>query len=137
VGTQTSDILTQRDGSTEILTLNRPESLNAFTADMLDHLGWSLRSAAADPSCGAIVVTGAGDDSFCAGVDVNAIEALVASSHSSEDGSAEDQKLTEFENLHLGLSQVVRTIHSVPVPVSLPSTATRSVAALLWRLRPT
>jgi enoyl-CoA hydratase len=104
VGTQTPDILTQRHGPTEVLTLNRPESLNTFTSDMLDHLGWSIRSAAADPDCRAIVVTGAGDRAFCAGVDVKAAAAL-------------DAALTGFENLHLSLSHVVRTIHSIPLPV--------------------
>jgi enoyl-CoA hydratase/carnithine racemase len=42
------------------------------------------------------VVTGAGDRAFCAGVDA---------------------ALTGFENLHLSLSHVVRTIHSIPLPV--------------------
>jgi enoyl-CoA hydratase len=117
VGNYAPDILSQRDGSVEVLTLNRPESLNAFTAGMLDHLGWSLRSAAADPRCRVIVVTGAGDQAFCAGVDIKAIEAVVASSHPLDEGSAEDERLTGFKKLHLGLSQVARTIHSIPVPV--------------------
>ena len=117
MGTQTTDILTQRYGPTEVLTLNRPESLNTFTSDMLDHLSWSLRSAAADPGCRAIVVTGAGDRAFCAGVDVEAAAALDASSGSSEDATTVDDALTGFENLHLSLSHVVRTIHSIPLPV--------------------
>jgi 2-(1,2-epoxy-1,2-dihydrophenyl)acetyl-CoA isomerase len=54
-----------------LLTLNRPEVLNAFNDTLLDELLRSLREAARDPSVGAVVITGAGR-AFCAGQDLQA-----------------------------------------------------------------
>jgi enoyl-CoA hydratase/carnithine racemase len=51
------------------ITLNRPEQLNAMTAELCEALHRELESLAADRSCRAIVVTGAGRG-FCAGVDL-------------------------------------------------------------------
>src|SRR5436190_5449451 len=51
------------------LTLNRPERMNAFSKEIMDGLIEGLPRLAADPSLGAIVLTGAGR-AFCAGGDV-------------------------------------------------------------------
>ena len=51
------------------LTLNRPEKLNAFAADMRERLGEALDRVAADPAAKVLVVTGAGR-AFCAGGDI-------------------------------------------------------------------
>jgi enoyl-CoA hydratase/carnithine racemase len=60
-----------------IITLNRPESLNAWTFDMgvqyLEHLD----AAAADPDVMVIVITGAGRG-FCAGADMGMLKLLMA-----------------------------------------------------------
>ena len=52
------------------VTLNRPDSLNAFTVRMADELIDLFVNASADDSVGAIVVTGAGK-AFCAGMDLS------------------------------------------------------------------
>jgi enoyl-CoA hydratase/carnithine racemase len=52
-----------------VLTLNRPDRLNAMTAELCEALHEELRAAAADRSCRAVVLTGAGR-AFCAGVDL-------------------------------------------------------------------
>jgi len=52
-----------------VLTLNRPERLNAFSQDMLGALHAALERCAEDEAVGAIVITGAGR-AFCAGGDV-------------------------------------------------------------------
>ena len=111
-----SELLTERRDQVEVITLNRPESLNAFTPAMVTALDEALRTAAADRGCRAIVLTGAGERAFCAGVDVKAVAARDAEAAEGA-GGATDPVLAGFENLHLKLSQVVRTIHSVPVPV--------------------
>ena len=53
------------------LTLNRPESLNAFTVEMSHELIHAFRRASEDDAVGAIVVTGAAR-AFCAGMDLTA-----------------------------------------------------------------
>ncbi len=111
-----ADILNERNGPVEIITLNRPDTFNAFTPAMVDDLGEALRAAARDRRCRAIVLTGAGDRAFCAGVDVKAVAAR-DQAEGGEDGAKTDPILAQFENLHLELSGIIRTIHSLPVPV--------------------
>ncbi|MEM7442140.1 MAG: enoyl-CoA hydratase/isomerase family protein [Pseudomonadota bacterium] len=54
-----------------LITLNRPEVLNAWTMAMRGTLIDALGQARKDPSIGAVVITGAGDRAFCAGQDLN------------------------------------------------------------------
>ncbi|WP_329218332.1 enoyl-CoA hydratase-related protein [Streptomyces sp. NBC_01485] len=60
---------TTTDHQVTHLTLNRPESLNALTPDMRDHLIDLLAEASADPDVRAVVLTGTGRG-FCAGADL-------------------------------------------------------------------
>src|SRR5438270_458184 len=52
-----------------LLKLNRPDQLNTMTAELCEALHEELREVAADRSCRAVVLTGAGRG-FCAGVDL-------------------------------------------------------------------
>ncbi|MGD0700869.1 MAG: crotonase/enoyl-CoA hydratase family protein [Trebonia sp.] len=70
----TGPVLYERDGHVALLTLNRPEALNAVNAALADELGRFLEQAAADDGVRAIVVTGAGR-AFCAGADLKEIAA--------------------------------------------------------------
>lgn len=65
-------ILTDRTGGVAIVTLNRPEKLNAFADTMRDDLLEALDRIANDSSTRAVVITGAGR-AFCAGGDVPAM----------------------------------------------------------------
>lgn len=62
-----------RDG-VAVLTLNRPEKLNALSAEMIQQGIAALERYAVDPAVGCIVVTGA-ERGFCAGGDVSAMNA--------------------------------------------------------------
>lgn len=53
-----------------LVTLDRPEALNALSFDLLDELVAALEALDTDPSCRAIVITGAGDRAFAAGADI-------------------------------------------------------------------
>ncbi len=53
-----------------VLTLNRPDQLNAFTVDMANELVDAFGRASEDDAVGAVVVTGAGR-AFCAGMDLS------------------------------------------------------------------
>jgi enoyl-CoA hydratase/carnithine racemase len=57
------------EGEVALLTLQRPERLNAWTPRMSVELAHAVEAANADPAVGAIVVTGAGRG-FCAGADM-------------------------------------------------------------------
>ncbi len=63
-------ILTDTRGDVRVLTMNRPERLNAWTPHMGDELVAAIGEADRDPGIGAIVLTGAGRG-FCAGADMS------------------------------------------------------------------
>ncbi len=62
-------ILTEQRGDVLLITLNRPEKLNAWNTRMGRELKQVIGDANADAGIGAIVVTGAGR-AFCAGADI-------------------------------------------------------------------
>lgn len=62
-------VLTEQRGRVLILTLNRPEKLNAWNDTLMHELRDAVEKANADPGVGAIVFTGAGR-AFCAGADI-------------------------------------------------------------------
>jgi enoyl-CoA hydratase len=66
-------ILTSREGAVAILTLNRPDKLNALNAELLGALEAALVSLARDPGVSAAILTGAGDKAFAAGADIGAM----------------------------------------------------------------
>src|SRR5262245_48316888 len=59
----------ERREAVAVLTLNRPDRLNAWTPAMAEEQARAIESANADPEVGAIVMTGAGRG-FCAGADM-------------------------------------------------------------------
>jgi len=65
-------ILVETHADYRLITLNRPERLNALTVEMAEALSAALDAAAADSSCRALLITGAGR-AFCAGQDLTAI----------------------------------------------------------------
>jgi enoyl-CoA hydratase/carnithine racemase len=66
-----TEILYEVDGPAAIITLNRPERLNAFTGVMQNELIEAFDMADADDAVRAVIVTGAGRG-FCAGADLGA-----------------------------------------------------------------
>lgn len=65
-----STVLVEDRGVVRILTLNRPQSLNAITAELIEDLVSALRAAHANEDLRCIVLTGAGR-AFCAGDDLH------------------------------------------------------------------
>jgi len=63
----------ERDGNVEVLTLNRPEAANTLNPQLLDELGAALQEVLDDPDARAVVLTGAGERHFCAGMDLSAL----------------------------------------------------------------
>ena len=60
----------EKEGSTGVLTIDRPEALNALNAKVLQDFAKQVRAAAADPDVRALVVTGEGQKAFIAGADI-------------------------------------------------------------------
>jgi crotonobetainyl-CoA hydratase len=65
--------LTQRRGNVMVITINRPAARNAVNSAVSTAVGDALEQAQNDTDVRAVVITGAGDKSFCAGADLKAI----------------------------------------------------------------
>lgn len=65
----TEELLVERDGNVLVVTLNRPDRLNAISGPMLSALSTTLQEANLDPEVRVVVLTGAGRG-FCAGLDL-------------------------------------------------------------------
>ena len=68
-------ILFEIDDPVAIITLNRPEALNAWTQTMANEVRDAVRRAERDPAVVGIVLTGAGKG-FCAGADMKTLSSL-------------------------------------------------------------
>ena len=76
-----------REPGIAILTLNRPERLNAWNGDLASRYFELLDRAAADPTVKVIVVTGAGRG-FCAGGDMDTLQAIGGDSRGGAESAA-------------------------------------------------
>jgi enoyl-CoA hydratase len=65
------NLLLERDGAVAIITVNRPQVLNALNLSTIDELRRAVLGLKHDAEVRAIVITGAGEKSFVAGADVN------------------------------------------------------------------
>jgi enoyl-CoA hydratase/carnithine racemase len=66
-------LLTSLEDGVARITLNRPEVRNALSRTMIQELGAALAAAEADPAARVIVLSGAGDQAFCAGADLKGV----------------------------------------------------------------
>jgi len=132
-----SPVLVERDASVTILTLNRPERLNAVNPDLYRELKAALDEIEADQDVRAVVLTGAGRG-FCVGADLK--------SHSEGSMPAEQRRecigLAQTVNAGLQHSRVpvvaavnghapsARGWNSLCRPILFSSLRTRSSASL-------
>jgi enoyl-CoA hydratase len=96
-----------RAGGLALLTINRPQALNALTLENYRAIAPMLTAWAADPEVRAVVVQGAGGRAFCAGGDVRAI-------YEAGRGIAGDPALTAV--FFAEEYRVIRDIHRFPKP---------------------
>jgi crotonobetainyl-CoA hydratase len=66
-------VLAERRGNVLVITINRPEARNCVNGAVSIGVGNALQEAQDDADVRAVVITGAGDKSFCAGADLKAI----------------------------------------------------------------
>jgi enoyl-CoA hydratase len=68
-------VLVEQHDAVTVVTINRPEARNALDAETMAGIGEALVAAEHDSAVGAVVLTGAGDRAFCAGMDLRAFAA--------------------------------------------------------------
>lgn len=99
-------------GPVSIVTLNRPERLNAIGLELLQDLHQALVAAQADPQTRAIVLTGAGR-AFCAGDDLKEFAQQAASSAAVADTCDRIQQITR--DIMFGPKLVIGAVHGFAV----------------------
>lgn len=87
-----TDIVFERKDRITIVTLNRPRVLNALGRTLKGELSDALRRVRADDTIRALVITGAGDQAFSAGQDLNEAKDL--------DGPGAEEWVREYERLY-------------------------------------
>ncbi|HEX5008595.1 MAG TPA: enoyl-CoA hydratase [Hyphomonadaceae bacterium] len=70
-----TDITTRNDNGVFVITLNRPDKLNAWRGEMDRDVRAAMRAASTDDSVRVIVLTGAGKG-FCAGADMGLLQTI-------------------------------------------------------------
>ena len=71
-------ILTERFDAVAVITLNRPDKLNALSFPLVRELDEALTQYEADDDIKAVILTGAGDRAFSAGADIHEMAGLSA-----------------------------------------------------------
>jgi len=69
------ELLRERRGHVEILTINRPEARNAINGAVAAAMSTAFDELAGDPDAWVVVLTGSGDKAFSAGMDLKAFAA--------------------------------------------------------------
>ena len=95
-------LLEQAEPGIYLLTLNRPQALNALNAATLHELAQAVAQVAADPAARVLLVTGAGDKAFVAGADISEMQQL----------TAEQARVFSAKGM-----QVMHALEALPVPV--------------------
>jgi enoyl-CoA hydratase/carnithine racemase len=68
------NIRIERDGFVGIITIDRPEKLNAMTPEMADALVAAVTGFNTDDGIRCVILTGAGERAFCAGSDIRTLD---------------------------------------------------------------
>lgn len=66
-------LLSEQLGGVRLLTINRPDKMNAFTPGLMHALDCALDSAATDADTRVVMITGAGQKAFIAGNDIDGL----------------------------------------------------------------
>ncbi|HHH39778.1 MAG TPA: 1,4-dihydroxy-2-naphthoyl-CoA synthase [Sedimenticola sp.] len=98
-----TDILYHRAEGIARITINRPRVRNAFRPETVNELIDAFRRAHLDPDIGVIILTGAGEQAFCAGGDQKV----------RGEGGYRDHQGVE----HLNVLELQRQIRTLPKPV--------------------
>jgi enoyl-CoA hydratase len=80
------ELLVDQRGPVTLITLNRPDAHNCVTGAMAVGLAEAIDAFTADASASVLVITGAGDRSFCSGANLKDIDALMRHPHTERAG---------------------------------------------------
>jgi len=80
------ELVVEQRGAVTVVTLNRPEAHNSITAGMAVGMAEAIDAFAGDDSARVLVITGAGDRSFCSGANLKDVDELLRHAHTERAG---------------------------------------------------
>lgn len=92
------NLLLERDGAIAIVTINRPQVLNALNTQTIDELRRAILDLKQDAGVRVVILTGAGEKAFVAGADINEL-AVQTPSGGREHALAGQHVLDVIENM--------------------------------------
>jgi enoyl-CoA hydratase len=102
-----NELLVEQDDGLLVLTINRPETRNAFTFEIFEGLDRALEQASTDHAVRAVIVTGAGAKAFSAGMDLTLLFEQVTANPS---GSGLRKVQVELQQLFTGLERLEKPV---------------------------
>ena len=93
------NIIINKEGAISIITINRPESLNALNANTIEELSSAFSDIEADKDCRVAILTGSGEKSFVAGADIKEFQDLNTGEAQNLAKTGQDQLFNKIENL--------------------------------------
>lgn len=109
---QNKAVLFEVEDKVAKITLNRPESMNAFNGDIRKGLGNAVNQIVHNPEIRAAIITGAGEKSFCAGIDLKMV-----TSGEGIDGLLTDHPIRSDLEPVQEISGFYGSFESLPIPI--------------------
>ncbi len=91
-------LLTELQDGTLVITVNRPDKMNALNKDVIEELGQAMDAAIANADVKTILLTGAGEKAFVAGADISEFTSLDANGGAALAQKGQDHVFDKIEN---------------------------------------
>ncbi|QCI66598.1 enoyl-CoA hydratase [Phreatobacter stygius] len=92
-----SELDIERRGSTAVLTLNRPQAMNALSGSLMQAIARNVSALGRDDTVRAIIVTGAGERAFSAGLDLKELGTDASTLGAVDSASVEENPVRAIE----------------------------------------
>jgi enoyl-CoA hydratase len=105
-------------GLVQVLTLNRPEAANSLNPELVRELGKAFHEIASDNSTQVVILTGAGEKIFCAGMDLRAFSESKdepAASGGSSSSQESEEKAPAYDMKNLSPKPVIAAVNGAAV----------------------
>src|SRR5882724_914138 len=93
-----STLLTERTDDIFIITINRPDKLNALNKTVIEELGQALEEVYSNPAIKSAVITGSGPKAFVAGADISEFTSLDSKGGKALAQKGQDLVFSKIEN---------------------------------------
>ena len=97
-------VLYEKRGEVALITLNRPDKLNAYNAEMIELESEIWQDFDRDPKLRVAILTGAGDRAFCAGADLSMMRDI------RDDDNPDDERIGKVPVFHMGEIKIYKPI---------------------------